>query len=154
MKTNLKRGLASLLVLCMVLAMLPVAALADGEGESTDEAKRVEAGAEVNFPTLKAALYAAKDGDTIVMLKDVEVVETVSLNGSDYSIGKGVTLDGAGHTISNNAPGQQSSPYLLKVADEGAKIKNLTIDGAGRVDIGIIVPSDAEVTLSEVNIKN
>ncbi len=83
---------------------------------------------EVTFASLKEALTAATDGDTITLLKDVTYA------GSEkglFNITKSITLDGAGHTISGYGT-RGSNSTTLAINHEGTErisvtLKNLKI---------------------------
>ena len=138
-----------------------VAYLASGEGAS------------VTVGTLSDALSAmASNGGTITLLKNIEVTNTSVTSATEaiYTLPNGVTLDGAGHSITAKAEGWQtnSESYpqknpILGVTAAGAKvtIKNLTIVGHESTRHGVNVWSntmDADnqpnVTLENVTIKD
>lgn len=115
-----KKFLALLLAVVMVCAMgIPVsAAVAD-----TDVAKIGENG----YATLEAAFTAVKDGETIVLLKDVEL-QPVLNSGSYYDgiiyVGdQSFTLDLGGKTISG-ASG--INDYLIYLNNKGEKANEIT----------------------------
>lgn len=115
-----KKFLALLLAVVMVCAMgIPVsAAVAD-----TDVAKIGDNG----YATLDAAFTAVKDGETIVLLKDVEL-QPVLNSGSYYDgiiyVGdKSFTLDLGGKTISG-ASG--INDYLIYLNNKGEKANEIT----------------------------
>ena len=110
------------------------------EPEVTGVAKIGEQG----FETLKAALEAAEDGDTIVLLEDLTLSEA-------HVITKAITLDGNGKVLT--ASGNRS----INVNTNGAvTIKNLTLNcgtthGATEDYRGIqIIQKPAELTLDNV----
>ena len=72
------------------------------------------------YNTLAEAVAAAKNGDTITLLRDVELSEAIT-------IGKAVTLDLNGHTITNSL---NSNGYSL-VTKAAATIVNGTYKGTG-----------------------
>mgnify|MGYP004671195883 FL=1 len=72
------------------------------------------------YTTLPAAVTAAEGGDTITLLRDVELSEAIT-------IGKAVTLDLNGHTITNSL---NSNGYSL-VTKAAATIVNGTYKGTG-----------------------
>ncbi|MCM1296773.1 MAG: hypothetical protein NC311_14645, partial [Muribaculaceae bacterium] len=59
---------------------------------STDDVASVNG---IGYPTLAEAVAAAEDGDTVILLKDVELTETVNIN-------KNLTIDLGGNTVSGN----------------------------------------------------
>lgn len=72
------------------------------------------------YKTLAEAVAAAENGDTITLLRDVELSEAIT-------IGKAVTLDLNGHTITNSL---NSNGYSL-VTKAAATIVNGTYKGTG-----------------------
>lgn len=78
------------------------------------------------FATLRAAVVAAEDGDTVVLEKDITVEMTTALS-TDYIGNKSVTIDLNGKTISSNNDG-----YVIG----GTLSKSITItssNGLGRI---------------------
>lgn len=124
--------------------------------------------------SLTQALNAmAASGGTITLRKDIEVSNESITAASEaiYTIPNGVTLDGAGHSITAKAEGwteNNSQDYpqknpILGVTAEGATvtIKNLTIVGHSKTRHGINVwsktadsSSQPNVTLENVKIQN
>ena len=82
--------LSILLCLAMALSLLPTAALAD---EAT--ANPVKIGETTEYKTLDAAIDAAKDGDTITILKAAENESGYKLNGNLTYSGKAITIKAA-----------------------------------------------------------
>lgn len=82
------RLLSALVALCMVLVLFPAVALA-AEGD-------VAQIGDTTYGTLKAAIDAAVDGDTVELLSDA-VLPTTSIPS-----GKTITIDGNGFTIDAN----------------------------------------------------
>ena len=92
---------------------------------------------ETKYETLADAFAAAKTGDTVTLLCDVNLNnvewEPVEFNG---------TFDGQGHTISNlyvNKPGVSNVGFFSKT--EGGEIKNVTFENAkviGRLNVGVV----------------
>ena len=106
-----RKFLSILLTLAMALTLLPVSAMAEGDSETPagGEPTPVEAPAgEVGTPaaenvaqigtqgyeTLAAAVAAVKDNETITLLSDVALDNTLTLD-------KNLILDLNGHIISN-----------------------------------------------------
>lgn len=87
MKKLTKRALAGLLVVLMVVLMMPVMAFADGE--------KVAKIGDTEFDTLQAAVNGAADGDTVILLKDVELP-----TGSFIIIPRSITVDFGAYTVS------------------------------------------------------
>ncbi len=84
-----KRVLSAALSLCMLLTLLPTAALATGDEESTTPGTSPAT-------TLQKKITAAENGDTVSLSED----ETGSIT---VSAGKDITLDLAGHKLTNTA---------------------------------------------------
>ncbi len=111
-----KRMISALVVLCLVLAMLPVFALADVA--RTDEAAIGSTG----YATLADALRAAGSGDTVTLRTNVA--------SGALTIPAGVTLDGGGHTLTLSERFTVGS--FLTVASGDVTIENITIDTDGK----------------------
>ena len=78
---------------------------------------------EVQYATLAAALAAAKDGDTVKLLKDITLTETWTPIGTEDAPFKG-TFDGQGHTITDLNISSGSYAGLIGVLDAGT-VKNV-----------------------------
>ena len=78
------------------------------------------------YTTLDAALGEAETGDTIVLLKDLDVTAQINVT-------KSVTIEGAGYTITAKNTGgwaaDNSNKHLLNIQNtSNVTIKNLTLD--------------------------
>lgn len=105
--------LSILLCLAMALSLLPTAALAEGEGATGTTITASEA--------LAAAIANAQDGATITLTDDIKVEDTLVVT-------KTLTLDLAGHTLSNDEDIWSDYNWsLISVRGNG----NLTITGSG-----------------------
>lgn len=130
----MKKIMSVLLALCLVLAMVPVAA---GAAEETSAAK-----------TLAEALgeNATASGDTVTLSGDVTLSKGIEINGT-------VTLNLAGYTISASETGWDTSTgndFLLAVKRNG----NLTIEdtaGTGAIKAGEIEQVYAAIKMTVVN---
>ena len=123
----MKRKLLSvLLCLAMALSLLPTAALAEGPADPVAQIGNAK------YETLAAAFDAAKDGDTITLLK--------SGNGNGVSVpankftNKGVTLNFNGYTYMVGgqlvgSPGTGTNAFQLKAGNK-LTFKNGSIVGA------------------------
>ena len=79
---------------------------------------------ETTYATLKAAFEGAKDGDTITLTDDIKVEDTLVVT-------KTLTLDLAGHTLSNEKNIWSDDNWsLISVRGNG----NLTITGNGKLE--------------------
>ena len=99
-----QRILAILLSLTMMFTLVPTA-MAEGETAVAAVAKV----GNVEYATLAEAVEAAKDGETVTLLKDAELTETLNIN-------KAITLDGANHIITGDSSAKES---LIKVQTDG-----------------------------------
>ena len=95
-----QRILAILLSLTMMFTLVPTAM---AEGEKVAKVGNDE------YETLAEAVAAAKDGETVTLLKDAELTETLNIN-------KAITLDGANHIITGDSSAKES---LIKVQTDG-----------------------------------
>ncbi len=115
---------------------------------------------EDKFVTLASAIANAKEGDTIELLKGIEVdVSAVSENGGAITIDKKVTLDGNGKTIKAVWADKQDTDAakkatLLLLTGE-VTVQDLTVDSNGVIRHGVQAYGEsADVELSNVTIKN
>lgn len=127
------------------------------------------------YETLEAAIDAAKDGETVQLLKDITIDATGSTTVSQgvINILSNITLDGNGKTITAgtgfdyNTSGTRGEHHVIAVMDPATNvvIKDLTIDGSNAptsdpkngARSGINVWSDAQkinVAVENVAVKN
>ena len=93
---------------------------------------------DVQYYTLKKAIAAAKDGDTVKLLADVS---------EDVTIGKSVTLDLGGKTLTNTNAGKAT----ISVTGGTVTVKNGTvIGGTSYYNIEVTKGSNANLTLENV----
>ena len=113
-----------------------------GEGVFKYEVSATEPEARIGdqaYATLTDALAAAQDDDVVTLLKDV-TYDNRDYTGASYTIGKKITLNGDGHTITTDATGDSTyekwgvtySPagrwgVAVNVAASGVTIENITI---------------------------
>ena len=97
-----KKLLSALLVVCMVLTMLPLTAWAGEPGP-----RPLTVGSGGNYTTLDAALSEVENGETITLMEDIT-------EGASYTatVGKIITIDGKGHTITGVAGDSSNALYL------------------------------------------
>ena len=116
----MKRKLLSvLLTFCLAFSLLPTAAMAE-------EPANV---AEVNgtkYATLQAAVNEANDGDTVTLLKDAELTETLDID-------KAITLDGANHKITGS-PSTGKTSFITVITDGSFTMANATILPTSKVE--------------------
>lgn len=136
-----KRVLSAALSLCMLLTLLPTAALATGD-ETTDP------GTSPASKTLQEEINTAENGATVSLTKD----ETGSIT---ISTGKTITLDLAGHKLTNTADNHTvtvETGATLTVTDSSVE-KTGTIDNTSHqkgavVNHGTFVLENGNLTRS------
>ena len=108
-----KRIFSILLTLAMVLSLLPAAAFAEGEN--------VAKVGDTEYATLAEAVAAAQAGDTVTLLKDVELSDKVV-------VAKKLTINLGGNTLSrvNTVQGQDGSAITV-IADGDLTLENGTV---------------------------
>ena len=107
----MKKALATILALVMALGLTTAA--------WADEAKAAKVG-DVEYDTLQAAVDAAAEGQTVVLLKDVDA-------SSGVTVGKKIVLDMNGKKLYNTVDIWDTSWSLISVQANG----DLTITGNG-----------------------
>lgn len=157
------RILSTVLAFAMVLAMIP-SAFAESVSEP-DKAAQING---EQYDTLAQAIEAAKDGDTITLLKDVTGFTNEELTGNKntpvFLINKDITLDGDGHKLEAGTFTTTRNP-IIGVENNGedsaqVTIRDLTVVGNADTGHGINVWSAAtgedrpSLTLEEVTIQN
>ena len=136
-----KRVLSAALSLCMLLTLLPTAALATEDNATTPGTSPAT--------TLQEKITAAENGDTVSLSKD----ETDSIT---VSAGKDITLDLAGHKLTNTANNHTvtiDKGATLTVMDS-SKAKTGTIDNTSHqkgavVNNGTFVLNSGNLTRSQ-----
>lgn len=78
----------------------------------------------VGYDTLEAAIKAAAPGDTITLVKNVEIADQISLPAN-------ATLDGAGHTLTYTGPTEDISGGAFNITYDNVTINDLTINAGG-----------------------
>ena len=120
-----RKLLATLLALCLIVGMIPVAASANSMTDCPggDTCTYAAAIGNTHYDTLQEAITAASPGQTIKLCNDIDPSQPIEVS-------KTLTLDLAGHKISNTSPiwdGSKKHWSLIRVAKEG----NLTLTGNG-----------------------
>ena len=120
-----RKLLATLLALCLIVGMIPVAASANSTTDCPggDTCPHAAAIGNTHYDTLQEAITAASPGQTIKLCNDIDSSQPIEVS-------KTLTLDLAGHKISNTSPiwdGSKKHWSLIRVANEG----NLTLTGNG-----------------------
>ena len=85
------------------------------------------------YEKVEDAISQAKEGETVTLTKDVAVEAPIS-------IGKGVTLDGNGKTITYAGAQKTENPSVLILANSGADnvtVKNVTLDTKSNLKHGV-----------------
>ena len=127
----MKRKLLSvLLTFCLAFSLLPTAALADGEN--------VAKVGGTGYATLAEALDVAQDGDTVTLLAD---------RTEDVTIGKNITLDLGGKTLTNTNAGKAT---LTVAAGATATVMNGNIVGGTSF---YTIQNNGTATLKDVTAK-
>ena len=136
-----KRVLSAALSLCLLLTLLPTAALATGDEESTTPGTSPAT-------TLQKKITAAENGDTVSLSED----ETGSIT---VSAGKDITLDLAGHKLTNTADNHtviiEKGASLTVLDSSEAKagtIDNVSHGKAAVVNHGTFVLNSGSLTRS------
>ena len=137
-----KRVLSAALSLCMLLTLLPTAALATGDEESTTP------GTSPASKTLQEEINTAEKGATVSLSKN----ETSSIT---ISAGKDITLDLAGHKLTNTADNHtviiEKGASLTVLDSSEAKagtIDNVSHGKAAVVNHGTFVLNSGSLTRS------
>ena len=100
------------------------------------------------YEKVEDAISQAKEGETVTLTKDVAVEAPIS-------IGKGVTLDGNGKTITYAGEKKETNPSVLILANSGADnvtVKNVTLDTNGNLKHGVEFFATDKGTLSGVTV--
>ena len=117
--------LTCLLALCMVFAMLPATALADGDGSSGPAAKI----GNQPYDTVEAAIEKAVDGDVVTILAG-----THQSAGQEVNVNASITITGEG------ARASELVDYVFNVScgSEGVSVtfENLSFTGNSRIMVG------------------
>ncbi|WP_458863295.1 S-layer homology domain-containing protein [Acidaminobacterium chupaoyuni] len=124
MNRTRRKTFSLLLALCMVLTLLPTTAFAT---VAESDVASIE---DTGYATLAEAAAAAQSGQTITLLRDVELADTTTAaNASVITLPDGVTLDGDDYTISVGAFANQSHVLGFTAGTTGITVKDITIDG-------------------------
>lgn len=106
------------------------------------------------YETLEAALAAAQDGDTITLLSDISLDQTLTID-------KTVTIESAAGSAFTIKAGPSmvatsfNSMALLNIKNAGVSLKNLTLDGNAQSGMTLIWTNQATgLTLDTCTLKN
>ncbi len=152
------RLVAGTLMLAVAFLSAPFFAGAeDGvEPASQDpEVQEVVKVAEVNgteYETIHAAISAATEGNTVVLLTDIELDKQVTIK-------KSINLDGAGFTLTHNYEWTENGidNSIIGVIDtQNVSIKDITVNGINKKtkQHGVNIFNSSNVSLTNVNIVN
>lgn len=108
----------------------------------------------VKYGTIGAALAAAQDGDTITLLSDISLDQTLTID-------KTVTIESAAGSAFTIKAGPSmtatkfNSMALLNIKNAGVSLKNLTLDGNAQSGMTLIWTNQATgLTLDTCTLKN
>lgn len=138
-----KRMFSILLVFAMIL-MMAVPAFAEGDVAQIGETK---------YPTLAAAVAAAKEGDTVTLLQDASGCGIITGNGDV----KNFTIDFGGHTYTVNqeplagSSGTETQCFQLLKETGSLTMKNGTIV-ADHSDAWMIIQNYCDLTLVDMTL--
>ncbi len=108
----------------------------------------------VKYGTIGAALAAAQDGDTITLLSDISLDQTLTIDKTvsiESAAGSAFTIK-AGPSMSAT---KFNSMALLNIKNAGVSLKNLTLDGNGQSGMTLIWTNQATgLTLDTCTLKN
>ena len=106
------------------------------------------------YETLEAALATAQDGDTITLLSDISLDQTLTID-------KTVTIESAAGSAFTIKAGPSmtatkfNSMALLNIKNAGVSLKNLTLDGNGQSGMTLIWTNQATgLTLDTCTLQN
>ena len=119
------------------------------EGPVIPEGPAAQIG-DVKYDTLAEAVAAAAAGDTIVLINDMVLSETLVLNKAVT-----ITTDGTPRTVYGDAA---VTGNLIQITADGVKLENLTVDGYGIERESLIKIECADtadtVTMEKVTVRN
>lgn len=139
----------------MLLSFLPVTALADGAANCPDQGSCTHQAAigSTHYDTLKQALQAAEENQTVTLLKSITINSNQASNQSELLIDTPLTLEGNGHTIS--AGNFSASAHIMGVeGTHHVTIQNLTIQGCETSKHCLNIYKSTDVTLKNLTLKD
>lgn len=108
----------------------------------------------VKYGTIGAALAAAQDGDTITLLSDISLDQTLTIDKTvtiESAVGSAFTIK-AGPSMTAT---KFNSMALLNIKNAGVSLKNLTLDGNGQSGMTLIWTNQATgLTLDTCTLQN
>ena len=158
----MKKIFAILMSVLMIACFMPTMAFADGEGTlaAGEEIKTYVAQVgETQYETLQAAIEAAKEGETITLLNDVNtevnIDKTITLEGNGKSISGKVNITAPNVVINNvvlNYVDTTDTGSAFTVTTEGNfTLTNSTIEPTVRTALSLKVGGKAVVTGNTIN---
>ena len=102
------------------------------------------------YLTLEEALEKATSGDVILLRKNVELDDTLTIN----STKSGITIDGAGQYTISPSSSFTSGNDLVLVTGDNVTIRNLTVDGKNTAKHGIQFYCAANGAIENVTSQN
>lgn len=158
----MKKLFAILMSVLMIACFMPTMAFANGEGTlaAGEEIKTYVAQVgETQYETLQAAIEAAKEGETITLLNDVNtevnIDKTITLEGNGKSISGKVNITAPNVVINNvvlNYVGTTDTGSAFTVTTEGNfTLTNSTIEPTVRTALSLKVGGKAVVTGNTIN---
>ncbi len=129
-----KRILSLLASLCLIVALLPMAAYAEGEAEAAID--------ETNYGTLQEAIDGAQDGDMIRVLRDISLTKDALVTIAPDTP-KEITIDLNQKTISYPNDGEWDTAALTISKPITLNIKN------GKIDVGDDDHTAIKITCAE-----
>ncbi len=132
----------------------------EGVTEETSDISAVNASTGNTYESIVEAVNEAKDGETVMLTKSVEVTDGGnSKNSGAINVSKNIIIDGNGHTLKAadnyvSAGSTAGSVHMINIVN-GAKVtvKDITIDGNNLSKHGVNV-YDSQADLDKVTIKN
>lgn len=108
----------------------------------------------VKYGTIGAALAAAQDGDTITLLSDISLDQTLTIDKTvtiESATGSAFTIKAGPSMVATSF----NSMALLNIKNAGVSLKNLTLDGNGQSGMTLIWTNQATgLTLDTCTLKN
>ena len=149
----MKKLFAILMSVLMIACFMPTMAFADGETAAVAKI------GETQYETLQAAIEAAKEGETITLLNDVNtevnIDKTITLEGNGKSISGKVNITAPNVVINNvvlNYVGTTDTGSAFTVTTEGNfTLTNSTIEPTVRTALSLKVGGKAVVTGNTIN---
>lgn len=122
-----------------------------------DDATTVATVNGVGYSDLQDAFNAAESGDTVKLLKSIDVAMdgVASNNGALTIANDGVKFDGGNFTITATGTNDNGSTHVLLITGDNVEVSNLTVDAANIAKGGAIQAFQATgVELNNVTVKN